>query len=318
MALEAEKARRRDRLVRGGWHDGLLDCVAGNGIMSELGYGDEEITEDDMVPKAVPLMDATAPIAGEPAPPTAASVQGLVKPIALPTTPTPTTAAELDEEAENISTLPIVVLKNFAQKTAKGDLWNVMAEWGASLVENKVAHVIVVTDGPTATKALTRALPTKPLNSVALADADETNSLDYVKDKLRIDLSAEDSHQINKLGGRMIDLETLVYKVRTGGQIKDALDDIVLRNVVELRKQAFGDDSEDAKNLQWSRAQAWKIVSDLAKSGEVRNHSSPIQQATFLTRTGILREAAAGVPLQGLGSGFEGYGGARARLGRVP
>jgi len=61
----------------------------------------------------------------------------------------------------------------------------------------------------------------------------------------------------------------LVYKVRTGSTIKEAVDDIVLRNVVELRKSAFGDDVEDAKNLPWTRAQAWKVVSELAKKGEV-------------------------------------------------
>jgi hypothetical protein len=181
---------------------------------------------------------------------------------------------DIEAEAETIRSLPIVVLKNFAQRNAKGDLWNVLSEWGASLVENQVAHVIVITEGPTATKALTRALPAKPLNTVGLSDADEANSLDYVNDKLvsnkKDSLSNDDAAQIAKLGGRMVDLETLVYKVRTGSSIKEAVDDIVRRNVVELRKQAFGDDAEDAKSLPWTRAQAWKIVSDLAKSGEVR------------------------------------------------
>jgi hypothetical protein len=178
----------------------------------------------------------------------------------------------VDEEAEFIKTLPIVVLQNFAQKAGKGDVWNVLAEWGSSLVENRIAHVIVVTDTSIATKALTKALPTKPLNSVSLADADEANSLAYVKDKLKgskLTLSAEDSTEVAKLGGRMVDLETLVYKVRTGTPIKPAIDDLISKNVVELRKAAFGDDAEDAKSLPWTRAQAWKVVSELAKHGEV-------------------------------------------------
>lgn len=52
--------------------------------------------------------------------------------------------------------------------------------------------------------------------------------------------------------------------------VRDAVEDIVSRNVVELRKQAFGDDAEDAKSLPWTRSQAWKIVQLLAKHGEVR------------------------------------------------
>jgi hypothetical protein len=216
-------------------------------------------------------MDDNAPIDGEAVPPTAESLSAIVLPQQDGKTVVPTDAdADVDDETEFIRTLPIIVLQNYAQKAGKGDVWNVLAEWGTSLVENRIAHVIVVTDSSTATKSLTKALPSKPLNSVSLADADQSNSLSFVKDKLKgQSLSAEDSAQVTKLGGRMVDLETLVYKVRTGVDIQSAVDDIILKNVVELRKAAFGDDSEDAKALPWTRAQAWKVVSQLAKHGEV-------------------------------------------------
>ncbi|WVQ99031.1 hypothetical protein IAU59_006163 [Kwoniella sp. CBS 9459] len=302
-----EKERLRRLIARGGWHDGRLDCVAGNGVMSELGVGDEPYHESDLDAASPPLMDDTAPINGEAVPPTSASLPLAKAPSAEEEAAKAAQAAataDLDAESEQIRSLPIIVLKNFAQKTAKGDLWNVLAEWGASLVENKVAHVIVITEGATATKALTKALPAKPLNSVGLADADESNAFAYVRDKLRsftpatapsqdpstpspttdlksastngngnhnqaFSLSTEDAAQVSKLGGRMVDLETLVYKVRTGATIKDAVDDIILRNTVELRKAAFGDDSEDAKALPWNRAQAWRVVKDLASKGEI-------------------------------------------------
>ena len=264
VELKAEKAHRREMIIRGGWHDGRLDCIAGNGIMSELGLGDEGTREEELSP-VVPLIDDIAPIKGEGAPPSPSQLPVVTEKVKT-----------IDEESEFIKTLPIVVLKNFAQKSARGDLWNVLAEWAAGLVENKVAHVIFVTEGAMATKSLTKALPSKPFNNVSLADADTTNSLAYVRDKLanvsdeyKEALSTDDSSQIAKLGGRMIDLEAVVYKVRTGSTIHDAVDDIVLRTVVELRKLAFGDDAEDAKNLPWTRAQAWKIVSELAKGKEV-------------------------------------------------
>jgi hypothetical protein len=280
-AVKREQEKRRQLIIRGGWHDGRLDCVAGNGVMSELGLGDEPVWEGDLDAKPPALMDDLAPIAGEAVPPTAASLRE-----ALPTLPAPVVKdVQLDADSEHIKALPIVVLKNFATKSAKGDAWNVIAEWGASLIENRIAHVIVITEGPTATKALVRAQPAKPLNSVALADADEANSLLYVQDKLSGaagtsagasssvlasgGLSVEDRECVAKLGGRMVDLETLVYKVRTGSTVKEAVEDIVLRNTIELRKAAFGDDVEDAKSLPWTRAQAWKVVSELAKSGQV-------------------------------------------------
>lgn len=50
--------------------------------------------------------------------------------------------------------------------------------------------------------------------------------------------------------------------------VEQAVDDIVSRGVSELRKNAFGDDSEDAKNLPWSREQVWKLMKELAKKDE--------------------------------------------------
>lgn len=52
--------------------------------------------------------------------------------------------------------------------------------------------------------------------------------------------------------------------------VEEAVDDIVLRGVSELRKNAFGDDIEDAKNLAWTREQAWILMKQLSKQSEVR------------------------------------------------
>ncbi|RXK35460.1 hypothetical protein M231_07272 [Tremella mesenterica] len=272
--VAADHARRREMIIRGGWHDGRLDCIAGNGPIAELGMGIEPFSESDLI--STPFSPSTTgnPTASE-----------------NPITPSTDLKSEgtgdmdIDAESEFIRTLPIVVLKNFSQKTAKGDLWSVLAEWGASLVDGRVAHVIVVTESAPALKSLTKALPAKPLNGVGLADADEENSLKYVEEKLKSvgstsGLSPEDKEQIKKLGGRMVELETLVYKVRTGSNIKLAVEDIVLRHVVELRKAAFGDDENDAKGLPWNRSQAWKVVNELAKSGEL-SYASLLQNFPF-------------------------------------
>jgi hypothetical protein len=47
--------------------------------------------------------------------------------------------SEVDAERDYTESLPILVLDNFTQKTnTKTEIWNVLAEWGAGLVENKV------------------------------------------------------------------------------------------------------------------------------------------------------------------------------------
>ena len=55
--------------------------------------------------------------------------------------------------------------------------------------------------------------------------------------------------------------------------VEQAVNDIIHRGIGELRKIAFGDDSEDAKNLPWKREQVWFLMKQLAKKGEVRTHS---------------------------------------------
>jgi hypothetical protein len=51
--------------------------------------------------------------------------------------------------------------------------------------------------------------------------------------------------------------------------VEEAVEDIIHRGIGELRKNAFGDDVEDAKNLAWSREQAWAVLKQLSKREEV-------------------------------------------------
>ena len=61
----------------------------------------------------------------------------------------------------------------------------------------------------------------------------------------------------------------LVHKMRSGMSAEEAVDDIVTRSVSELRKNAFGDDIEDAKSLLWTREQAWSLMKQLSRQSEV-------------------------------------------------
>ncbi|EEB97614.1 hypothetical protein MPER_03033 [Moniliophthora perniciosa FA553] len=84
-------------------------------------------------------------------------------------------------------------------------------------------------------------------------------ALSYVQQKLR---DAEINVQFS-------DLESLIHKIRNGQAVKEAVEEIINRGVGELRKTAFGDDSEDAKNLPWTREQAWAVLKLLSRQAEV-------------------------------------------------
>lgn len=125
-ARKIEEARRTERIRQGTWHDGRLDCVAGNGIMSELGVGDEvfgevgvdredgafimeELKKEKEVEDELLRREKTA------------------------------------EEVEAIAALPVVVVKNYGARGSvyREELQKVLSQWAASLVENKVGCRIV-------------------------------------------------------------------------------------------------------------------------------------------------------------------------------
>ncbi|KAI0818814.1 exonuclease [Irpex lacteus] len=271
---EAENAKIRQRIKDGTWHDGRLDCVAGNGVMSELGLGDEVLGEADKdAPRVVEL----------------ASDEGQID----EKTDDAQHEKRKNEEAEDtrkkqrseedvhaIEAMPIVILKGFESKggsARREELLNALATWVAALAENQVAHVIVVSDNRENAKQLARALPSKPLNTVALSDADASSALKFVQNKLQdagvdVALNKDQTSYLERVGGRASDLESIIHKVRSGMTIQEAVDDIIARGVSELRKRAFGDDAEDAKNLAWTREQAWILMKQLAKKPEVSYH----------------------------------------------
>ena len=118
-----EEAHRRERVRHGVWHDGRIDCVAGNGVISELGVGVERFGEDDEDSKYQERHDdKNANVA---------------------------TLSKLDDKVwrereyrseHDVKALPVVVIKRFGAdaKPGKMEVLNSLAEWAAGLVSNRV------------------------------------------------------------------------------------------------------------------------------------------------------------------------------------
>jgi len=118
-----QEAQKRQAILNGTWHDGRLDCVAGNGIMSELGVGDEQFDLDNSVrmPSETSQLD-------------------------LEEQEKVTRKQKTLEDLEAISALPIVVIRNFASnmgRATREEVLEVLAQWAASLAENHVRFVIL-------------------------------------------------------------------------------------------------------------------------------------------------------------------------------
>lgn len=216
--LEDENKHRQARIKDGTWHDGRLDCVSGNGIMSELGIGDELWSSENVTTVFTDLeQDSRYEKQSE--------------------------AREKKKmNAEADGALPIVVIRNFESKAigsmsktnSREDILNVLANWAGSLVENQAAHVIVISHNRENAKKLSRgdslrliiiasaygylALGPKSLISIAFSDADPATSLAFVKQKLKdagVDLcfTGDDTKHLQRLGGRASELESVSLRV---------------------------------------------------------------------------------------------------------
>ena len=119
--IRVQEAHKRQAILNGTWHDGRLDCIAGNGIMSELGVGDELFDSDNGIraPSETSQMD-------------------------LEEQEKATRRQKTLEDLEAITALPIVVIRNFASNVGRAtreEVLQVLAQWAATLAENHVRCV---------------------------------------------------------------------------------------------------------------------------------------------------------------------------------
>jgi hypothetical protein len=151
---EAEDAKVRQRIKDGTWHDARLDCIAGNGVMSELGFGDEEMGEKDIdAPRSVgvKMTETGEEKSGD---------EEERKSEEKSKKAEDTKKKQMSEEdLQAIEAMPIVILKGFEAKGGnprREELLTSLASWAAGLAENQVAHVIVVSDNRENAKQLAR------------------------------------------------------------------------------------------------------------------------------------------------------------------
>ena len=116
-----ERERCRKQIIQGSWHDGRIDCVAGNGVMSELGVGVERFeAEDEDGNDSGGLPEKQEQERESP---------------------------KTREDVDAIRSLPIVVLKNYGTTSTasavKEEMLNVLSQWAAALAENQVRQFIM-------------------------------------------------------------------------------------------------------------------------------------------------------------------------------
>ncbi|KXS20465.1 hypothetical protein M427DRAFT_52081 [Gonapodya prolifera JEL478] len=194
-------------------------------------------------------------------------------------------AAVVQDEARDAIHYPVVVITGFLKNSrgkAGKNAWmsDLLAEWGALLVQNDLAHVVFETGNPGAGKTLGKFLPSRPFEVITLTDAPVERATRFVQARLSGEaeaiakrgesLSAESLREyLEGLGGRMTDLSLWVQKVKAGLTFKESFEELVSKSISEIRKSGFGDNPDETKKLPWSQQQFWQIVLALADKEEV-------------------------------------------------
>jgi hypothetical protein len=117
-----QRAHKLQAIIHGTWHDGRLDCVAGNGIMSELGVGDECFELANSVNAMSPEEEEALGTENEKA----------------------FKRRKAQNSIDITNSLPIIVIKNYTASfgsSTKEALLEALAQWAAKLIENKVNNL---------------------------------------------------------------------------------------------------------------------------------------------------------------------------------
>ncbi|KAF4987386.1 hypothetical protein FGRMN_10400 [Fusarium graminum] len=200
---------------------------------------------------------------------------------------------------------PVVVIDNFLHKGEENSIvYDKLAEWAATVVQNNIAHVIFLTTDTAYSKPLDKALPDRLFRTVSLGDLAPEVAKNFVLSRLKDQIAAEEKvrqeagdektkevlvprpnmleldHCIDTLGGRLTDLEFLARRLRLGQSPRQAMDEIVSETATDIaRIYLLGKPSEIA-DKKFSSQQAWYLVKSLATNPKLR-YNEVILSAPF-------------------------------------
>ncbi|KJZ75097.1 Mitochondrial escape protein 2 [Hirsutella minnesotensis 3608] len=185
---------------------------------------------------------------------------------------------------------PVVVIDNFLHKGEdKSIVYDKMAEWAATLVQNKIAHVIFLTSDTAYSKPLSKAMPDRVFRSISLDDLDHNVAKNFVlgriEDRQRMEAEMTEDEKkaiqeekynltgldqcIETLGGRLTDLEFLSRRIKAGQSPKQAVDEIVGESATDIVKMFLLPKASE-EDKKWSAQQAWHLVKSLAQVPSLR------------------------------------------------
>lgn len=141
---------------------------------------------------------------------------------------------------------PVVIIDHFLHKNNENPMiYDKLAEWAAAVTTSNIARVIFLTEDVSASKSLSRALPSTVFHQMSLQDCSSEVAKRFVLEHIRAggegnqrsDTPESLQHMeglddaIQALGGRLTDLEFLARMIKTGSTPKGGYLLLVLRSL---------------------------------------------------------------------------------------
>lgn len=168
---------------------------------------------------------------------------------------------------------PVIIVNNFLRRSESPQefIYKALADWAGQLILNNVAHVIFITLDSGSTLHLATALPNQVLKTISLDDASDLSAKQYVTNQLReVEVPQDIDTCLEPLGGRMLDLQAFVRRVKSGEEPRDALSEMI-HQASEQITTFYLNISETERNSEtpWNTAQLWALIRVLAKNDRI-------------------------------------------------
>lgn len=168
---------------------------------------------------------------------------------------------------------PVIVINNFLRKSDSPHdfIYKVLADWAGQLIQNNLAHVIFITADSGSSLHLTAALPNQVFKTISLDDATPASAKHYVSKQLK-DTSGHSRIDkcLEPLGGRMLDLQAFVRRVKLGERPEDALNEMIHQASEQITTFFLNVNTEQgSSDTPWNTAQLWALIRSLARDDHI-------------------------------------------------
>ena len=180
---------------------------------------------------------------------------------------------------------PIVIIDNFqgVLRSKDSSIFKDISEWCASLIQSNIAHVVFITSDVGSVQLLNDALPNQVFKTITLSDASEDTAMDYVLKQLShsySSLTKKIDSCIKPLGGRMLDLQAFVRRVKSSEDPDEALKEMIAQASEQITTFFLSSNAAKNSSARWNISQVWAIMKMLSENEQI-NYQDLIKNSLF-------------------------------------